>query len=655
MWIFIYIAYLSLCPYVSSVSNSILITGAGGFIGSQLQKHLLDLQFGNITGLDNFDVYYSVPLKLSRVEEGNNMFGAEVIEGDVCDAQLLHALLRKRRFTHIVHLAAQAGVRYSINHPLKYIRDNIECFTVLLEQIRLYGEDYGKESMPKLVYASSSSVYGANKKIPFSEIDTVEKPSNIYGATKRMDELLAFTYFNLYGIKSIGMRFFTVYGPWGRPDMAAWKFTEQILRNETITIFNEGKMKRDFTFVNDTVRGIAACLSYEHDAPEVFNLGYSKPVETMHFLRIIEKSLGKKAKLRFEESKAEIAVTFANTTLAEERLGFKAVVSLEDGMHQFTEWFRDRQKKTIQCESGCSLDRVFLAAGRQESSMCSTSAWATAATISRALTEGCEIVLYKFLTPSSQLVTANDISNANATGPANCNIQFISHAKGEKVDATNVDNGWTTVLVEIPGHHELQRTYGYGHIPRIAPWMLFASSVRYAVGIHSRVKLATPLAEVVHLMRRPYNEAPASVMLIRNSRVSSLYEEARLAVNGKLPTHQVSAYAEYEKRENVNYDNVFDPSLVVFDLQDAAARDFSCEWYREAQEWFPWNGSSQLAGAYVIAKRAAEATAASGSEGLPHGQQEWIPISYNKQSLQKMSYVRILSVEQHAHLLEHRI
>jgi hypothetical protein len=143
-------------------------------------------------------------------------------------------------------------------------------------------------------------------------------------------------------------------------------------------------------------------------------------------------------------------------------------------------------------------------------------------------------------------------------------------------------------------------------------------------------------------------------MFIRNSRVSSLYEEARLAVNGQLPAHQVSAYAEYEKRENLNYDNVFDPSLVVFDLQDAAARDFSCEWYREAQEWSPWNGSSQLAGAFVIAKRAAQATAASGSKELQRGQQEWIPISFNKQRMQKMSYVRILSVDQHAYILARR-
>jgi hypothetical protein len=465
----------------------------------------------------------------------------------------------------------------------------------------------------------------------------------------------------LYGIKSIGLRFFTVYGPWGRPDMAAWKFSEQILKNETITVYNQGKMKRDFTFVNDTIRGIAACMHLEHTEPEIFNLGNHQAVETMYFLELIEKSLGKKAKVRFEDSKAEIAVTYANTTHAQEKLGFKAVTSIETGIEKFAEWFQARQVNTVQCESGCTLDRAFVDAGQQGPVMCSKSGWAEAAARSRAITAGCERVLYLFL-------SRNDHTAGHSTElPAHCQISFVVQSTGQPERA--VVEGWTTVGVPVPA--DPGAFVQYAHISRMAPWLLFAPSVRYAVGQDSRRMLSLSVADLLASLlegeKGRVNQdhgKTASILLLRNSRVSNLYEEARLSPDA---THQVAAYREYEIREGLDYNNVFDPELVVFDLHDAAARDFACDWYREAQEWHPHNGSGQLAGAYVLARRMKEATeavshllpvkvqpplaqpkkeaaAAAQSSVVVATGPEWIPVSFRKDTEgAKVSYARMLA------------
>jgi hypothetical protein len=437
--------------------------------------------------------------------------------------------------------------------------------------------------------------------------------------------------------------------------MAAWKFSEQILRNETITVFNQGKMKRDFTFVNDTVRGIAACMHLEHTEPQLFNLGNHQAVETMYFLELIEKSLGKKAKVRFEDSKAEIAVTYANTTHAQEKLGFKAVTSIETGLDKFAEWFQARQVKTYQCESGCSLDRAFVAAGQQGPVMCGKSGWAEAAAKSRSVTEGCETVLYTFLS------RVDHTSIQHPDLPAHCQIAFLVQGSGQ-ADSV-VAGGWTTVVVPVPS--EPATFSEYAHIPRMAPWLLFAPSVRYAVGHDSRRVLSVSVADLLASLRDKDQDSglSASILLLRNNRVSNLYEEARLSPGA---THQVAAYREYELREGLSYENVFDPELVVFDLQDAAARDFACDWYREAQEWHPHNGSGQLAGVYVLARRMKETVAAVGTRvalksqsassskpdsvtghtsELSSTKPEWMPIAFRKDATAaaKVSYVRMLT------------
>jgi nucleoside-diphosphate-sugar epimerase len=252
-------------------SASVLVTGAAGFIGSALARSLAlpgpdgVPKVRDVVGLDNFNDYYSPALKRARAARTQADSGVVVVDGDVCDGDLLTALFDTHNFTHVVHLAAQAGVRYSIKHPQSYVRNNVECFVTLAEVVRRRTNDV------QFVYASSSSVYGLNDDIPFAEHHSVDRPANLYGATKRMNENIAYSYHHLYGLHSIGLRFFTVYGPWGRPDMAAYLFTERISRGESITVYNGGHMRRDFTYIDDIVRGIEGSMAHcaEVSAPSV--------------------------------------------------------------------------------------------------------------------------------------------------------------------------------------------------------------------------------------------------------------------------------------------------------------------------------------------------------------------------------------------------
>lgn len=314
------------------MSKKILITGAAGFIGFHLAQYLKK-RGDEIIGLDNFNDYYSKQLKKDRASQLEKQ-GIKIINNDICDKGKLFGLCREQQFTHIAHLAAQPGVRYSITHPEKYIKNNLEGFGNILEACRL--------NQPiTLVYASSSSVYGTNKKIPFSESDVTDSPANLYGATKKANELMAYAYHSLYGIPVTGLRFFTVYGPWGRPDMAPFKFTKAIFEGSAIDVYNNGNMARDFTYVDDIVAGIVASLDL--GAPcEVFNLGNNNKEELNHLIEIIEKESGKKAIKNFMPMQlGDIHETYADINHSKEKLGYEPKTSLAEGMASFVRWFKE--------------------------------------------------------------------------------------------------------------------------------------------------------------------------------------------------------------------------------------------------------------------------------------------------------------------------
>ncbi|NGX42441.1 MAG: UDP-N-acetylglucosamine 4-epimerase [Chlamydiae bacterium] len=313
------------------MKKRILVTGAAGFIGCHLAR-FLHKRGDYVVGYDNFNDYYSPQLKESRAKQLQDL-GIEVHLGDICNEKLLNDVVEKHEITHIAHLAAQPGVRYSLINPQAYVKSNIEGFLNILELCR-------NRPTIKLTYASSSSVYGLNDKTPFSESDRTDNQASLYGATKKSNEQFASTYHHLFGISVTGLRYFTVYGPWGRPDMAYYSFVEAILEGRPIEVYNHGKLKRDFTYIDDIIDGTVAAIDLEADC-EVFNLGNHRPVKLMDFLRIVEDSVGKKAKMEFLPMQpGDVFETYADIAHSQEKLGFFPKTTLEEGIPKFVEWYK---------------------------------------------------------------------------------------------------------------------------------------------------------------------------------------------------------------------------------------------------------------------------------------------------------------------------
>lgn len=314
------------------MKKRIFITGAAGFIGFHLTHHLYD-RGDEVIGYDNFNDYYEPKLKIDRATELSR-FDIEVIKGDINDKEILEKHIEQHQTTHLVHLAAQAGVRYSLENPESYIKNNIDGFLNILEICR-------KHPHIKLIYASSSSVYGLNEKIPFSESDRTDQQASLYGVTKKTNELMAESYHHLFGIEAIGLRFFTVYGPWGRPDMAYFLFTKAILEGLPIKIFNQGNMLRDFTYIDDIVEGTVSAID-KGQGKEIYNLGHHAPDQLLHLVELLEKELGKKAnKVLLPLQPGDVVSTYADINLANKNLGFIPKISLEKGIANFIRWYKD--------------------------------------------------------------------------------------------------------------------------------------------------------------------------------------------------------------------------------------------------------------------------------------------------------------------------
>lgn len=312
----------------------VLVTGAAGFIGNAVAWQLLR-DGHKVAGIDNFNDYYPVTLKRARHARLEAMRGYRGVEGDICDRSLLARLCRQNKFDAVCHMAAQPGVRYSIQHPFIYAHSNLEGFLSVLEACRHAG-------IPRLVYASSSSVYGVNAKLPCRETDPVDRQVSLYGATKRANELMAQTYTHLYGLQTIGLRLFTVYGPWGRPDMATWLFTRDLLAGKTIEVYNYGRMRRDFTYIDDIVQGVRNALRTPRLAPcEIFNLGNHRSERLMDMINCIARALGVKPKMKLMPLQpGDVKATYADIARARRLLGFTPKTPIDEGLPKFVAWFR---------------------------------------------------------------------------------------------------------------------------------------------------------------------------------------------------------------------------------------------------------------------------------------------------------------------------
>ena len=313
--------------------EKILVTGCAGFIGMHLCEKLFKLNY-YVVGIDNINDYYDVNLKLRRLDKLNENKNFKFIKADISDSNKLRDVFKKEEPNKVVNLAAQAGVRYSLKNPDSYMHSNILGFMNVLECCRYYNVD-------GLIYASSSSVYGGNKKIPFSESDNVDNPISIYAASKKANELMAHSYNHLFNLNSTGLRFFTVYGPWGRPDMAIYIFADRILKNLPIQVFNYGKMMRDFTFIDDIIEGLISSIENNYDC-EVFNLGNNKSEDLMNVVGIIEKKIGKKAIVHFEDLQpGDVEKTYADIQRAKDKLGFNPSTNVEEGISGFIDWYME--------------------------------------------------------------------------------------------------------------------------------------------------------------------------------------------------------------------------------------------------------------------------------------------------------------------------
>ena len=312
----------------------ILITGAAGFIGFHTANLLLE-RGDEVIGYDNFNEYYDKQLKEDRsalLEKHENF---TMVRGDILDRALLKSTMAG--VDRVCHLAALAGVRYAFDHPDEYIDINITGFFNVIEEVRL-------QEIPGLIYASSSSVYGGNTEFPSKETDRVDNPVSLYGMNKRDNEHMAHTYHSLYGTKTTGLRFFTVYGPWGRPDMALFLFTDWIMKDQPMTIFGEGKMQRDFTYVTDIANGIVASIDKNYDQ-EIFNLGCGKTEELMDYIKTLETALGKEGKKEYLPMQAGDTVrSSADISHAKEKLGFDPKTKISEGIPNFVEWYREYYK-----------------------------------------------------------------------------------------------------------------------------------------------------------------------------------------------------------------------------------------------------------------------------------------------------------------------
>lgn len=320
--------------------KKVLVTGAAGFIGYHLAKALLG-RGDTVVGLDNMNAYYDVSLKEARLLQLGKEPSFTFVKGDLCDRELIRTVIQEGAFDTVVNLAAQAGVRYSLQAPEAYIQSNLVGFFNIIDACKEY-------NVPHFLYASSSSIYGANKKLPFSEQDTVDTPVSLYAATKKSNELMAHAYSAMFGLKTTGFRFFTVYGPYGRPDMALFIFTKNILEAKPIEVNNFGDMQRDFTYVDDIVTGIcaltekSAALTMDGTPYKVYNIGNSSPVELMEFVRAIEDELGKKAVVAFRPLPAgDVKATYADTSDILRDTGFAPKTPLKDGVKAFVAWYKE--------------------------------------------------------------------------------------------------------------------------------------------------------------------------------------------------------------------------------------------------------------------------------------------------------------------------
>ena len=523
---------------IHKASDSVLlVTGGAGFIGSSLIKSLLSKNnrdfpnFKNIITIDKFspgpiqshginDAPFDIKIKRDRIKHIKQQFPSIVfLEVDICNQVLMEELFFNYSITHVVHLAAEVGVSSSLKRPHQYIRTNIECFVTTLETIV---HTKGKR-IDRLLYASSSSVYGNNLKLPFSEEDPVNHPANAYGVSKRTNELLAYSYHQQFQLNTIGFRFFTVYGPWSRPDLSANVFIEKILNNKKI-LLRSNNMMRDFTYIDDITQGLIKALFIPLDTIKpiykIYNLGSDKSVPVLSAIKIMSKHLNQTARVVLTKSVGEMIATHANISLAKLELGYSPRFDLTSGLQNYVSWYLNREEKVLPCESNCVLQ----VAGRK---LCFPTDWATVVKTSVAVTTQCSVVLYSVAAGSDVQRMHNITHKPNSTI---CNIIYVSYDSPFYLSATKVDgymyesvrkyDQW--LLIPVVGNlNQFSNPRKASRLPKLSPSLLFSKNVQYAIYIDNKIQLLVNPSVLISYM-------------VSNPKIGTVAKHADLLVVGAL-------------------------------------------------------------------------------------------------------------------------
>ena len=603
--------------------TKVLITGIAGFIGYSLASELTRKKVAKIVGIDHFNSYYDVRLKYKRIDMLSHYDSIDIIQGDVCNASLVRKVLYQHNFSHVVHLAAQAGVRYSLQKPLSYVRENVECFVTLLEEVRHLKEKV--YPVPRLLYASSSSVYGSNTKIPFEEVDRVDSPSSLYGATKRMNELLATVYFNIFGISSVGLRFFTVYGPWGRPDMAPFLFTDRIEKGESVVIYNKGKMERDFTYIDDIIGGIVSALNVAPSSATVVNLGNNQPQSVLSLVKIIEEKLNRSANLEFKTSVVDLPITYASINKAQKLLSYAPKTNLEEGMEKFINWYLLYTQARMLCASECAQQK-----------RCLRSPFDAAAALSSTLTEGCTFVVYTVYIGVETTVSFHEpFHAAKNRHNSSCYIAFSTSVLNETARA---HSKWNMVPLTTINSIEWD-TRRLSRVIKLTPGGFFAPSVREAIYVDAKYQLCGDPRKLVDMLRDQSGQKSAILVAIHHPLRSNPSSEraAIMWTKQKRPDisysmwtmkSQIDSYEGFEKSENISLSNMIDGGFLVHDLTSPIGREFRCAW---SNEYYKGADRDQLSFPFVLAVKAKRA----GVSFSPD--EEWCKVQDSPEK-----YVRIL-------------
>ncbi len=548
-----------------SVDSRVLITGGAGFIGFSVARNLRKQHAAKIVVVDNFDPYYSTQLKSYRAEILQKS-SVILVEGDVCDADLLRRLHQEHNFTHILHLAAQPGVRNSLQNPSAYLKNNVDGFFVLLDLLRSLKES--NEPLPHFTYASSSSVYGLSKQTPFKENDQVDKQANFYGYSKRTNEQMAKMYFDLYGIPSVGLRLFTVYGPWGRPDMSPSIFTRLLVENKKITIFNDGKMQRDFTYIDDIVDGVLKSMQFVSQSAEIFNLGNNKPESVMKLLDLIEKRLNRKAQVEYKESKSEMEITVASIEKSKKILGFNPKTSLEEGVNKFLDWYLLYHNHSTYCISKCSSNEP-------NELPCIESTYDEAAELSKSLSEKCFLVLYTVMIHRDVKKLYEPSFDYEKNGTS-CYFAFISESSLLSRENEGTMYGkWNLIRVKDTDLDVSSRKYS--RIPKFAPDNFFSLKTIYAVYVDASIELHAPPLEFI-----TYSEETNTLLTVFATQMSQMtLEEMMEKIDRRGKTsfrliEQIKHYDAEAKKEQFGYAKVVDASIIVHNMNSRNRKKLRC-------------------------------------------------------------------------------